>query len=138
MDFLKNPSSEIHVYDAGGGDTKVSFSLIVTLKGESIPLIQIRVKKESYMGSSLKLSGERCAGGICSVGAGGAGGGGGGGSGHSGGGASSRRKKKGGSRRKRRTRRKRRSRRKRRHTRKKKHHVRRRRRRRRKTRRKKY
>ena len=136
MDFLKNPSSEIHVYDAGGGDTKVSFSLIVTLKGESIPLIQIRVKKESYMGSSLKLSGERCAGGICSVGAGG--GGGGGGSGHSGGGASSRRKKKGGSRRKRRTRRKRRSRRKRRHTRKKKHHVRRRRRRRWKTRRKKY
>jgi len=132
MDFLKDPSSKIRVYDAGGGDTKVSFSLIVTLKGESIPLIQIRVKKESYMGSSLKLSGERCAGGICSVGAGG-GGGGAGGSGHSGGGASSRRKKKGGSRRKRR---KRRSRRKRRHTRKKKHHVRRRRRR--KTRRKKY
>ena len=59
MVLLKNPSSIIRIYDAGGGDTKVSFSLIITLGKEEIPLIQIRVKKESYMGTSLKLSGER-------------------------------------------------------------------------------
>jgi len=120
MVLLKNPSSIIRIYDAGGEDTKVSFSLIITLGKEEIPLIQIRVKKESYMGTSLKLSGERCAGGICK-GGGKGGGGGGGGS----------RKKRGGSRRKRRkrrTRRTRRTRRKRRLTRKKRHHVRRRRR----------
>ena len=120
MDLLKNPHSIIRIHDVGGEDTNVSFSLIIILGKEEIPLIKIRVKKESYLGSSLKLSGERCAGGICK----GGGKGGGGGS----------RKKRGGSRRKRCTRRTRRTRRR---TRKKKHHTRRSRRRRRKTRRKK-
>ena len=68
MDLLRSPDSRISIRDGDNPDI-VSFVLLIkSADGRIIPLIQIRAKKESYVGTSLKLSGEACpksAGGGC-------------------------------------------------------------------------